>query len=75
MSNVKRKGYCFSVDAVINLSDYVASEPPGAGDLIVLSSDAQGLRVSILLKYRHAERGASRHDGGGAGLLRSGADS
>jgi len=47
--NVPEKAHCFCADALINLVDYSAARRDHAGGLYVLSADADGLRVSVML--------------------------
>jgi len=49
LDNVAEKAHCFAADALINLTDYAANRQDEDGSLYVLSADAEGLRVSLLL--------------------------
>jgi len=47
--NVADKGHCFSADALINLDDYTTQNADTDQSPYLLSADADGLRVSLLV--------------------------
>lgn len=50
LNNVAQKAHCFAADALINLTDYCATDGCADGATYTLSADADGLRVSLLVR-------------------------
>jgi 3-oxoacyl-[acyl-carrier-protein] synthase III len=51
LDNISRTAHCFSADTLINLVDYSSSGHLRNGSLVMLTSDAEGLRAQIGLRF------------------------
>jgi 3-oxoacyl-[acyl-carrier-protein] synthase-3 len=51
LDNVVRHGHCFSADPLINMHDYCANNSVKGGEKFLLTSNASGLRATLLVEY------------------------
>lgn len=51
LENIPRVSHCFAADPLINLSDCCARQPLPPGGLVMLTSDADGLRTQTALRF------------------------
>lgn len=51
LENIPRISHCFAADPLINLADYSGRQPLQSGGLVMLTSDADGLRAETGLRF------------------------